>query len=114
MSTLVFSIPRRGPLDVVLRDRATQHDARVESERREDGVEDLAAHVVEVHVDAGGTRLAKTLTQVLVAIVETRVKAVTFDDLGALLGSPGYADDHAGALRTRDLAGDRSGRSRGA
>src|SRR5687767_2415095 len=37
---------------VVLRDRAADHDARVHGEAREACVQDLAAHVVEIDVDA--------------------------------------------------------------
>ncbi len=105
-------MPRRGPLDVVLRDRATQHDARVQREIGEHGVEDLAPHVVEVQVHARRTGLAQSRRKVILAIVQARVEAVRLDDLGALLRPAGDPDHPRCPCALGDLARDRTGGSR--
>ena len=61
-------------------------------QEREDGVEDLAADVLEVDVDAGGAGLLQSLRERRVAVVQAGVEAELFRDVPTLLLAPGDAD----------------------
>ena len=74
------------------------------------GVEDVAAHVVEEHVDAVGGELAESAGDVLVAVVHRCVEPEVVHQVRALRWAAGDAD-HPGAVALRDLAGDRSDRA---
>src|SRR5579862_2011824 len=69
--------PDRIPLAkvVVLRDRTAQHDPRPERQPRQCMIEDLAADIVEVHVDALRTMLAQRSADVLTLIVNRGAEA---------------------------------------
>src|SRR5581483_1014405 len=86
---------------VVLRDRAACRDAPERAQREQRRFELGAAHVVEVHVDAVGQRLARRRLAVVERLDAER--AEPFD----LLGRAGAAD-HAAAAKLRDLTRDRA------
>ena len=99
---------------VVLADRAADDDARLAVDARQHGVEDLAADVVEVDVDAfRAVRLQAVLDRAGL-VVDAGVEAELLDDPLALRRAAGDADD-AAALDLRELAdglADRAGRAR--
>jgi len=78
---------------------------------QQDGVEDLAADVVEVDVDAVRRLLAQLGAQIRGLVVDRRVEAQLVGQPRALLGSARDAD-HTAALELRDLARGRTDRAR--
>ena len=81
---------------------------------REHRVEDLAAHVVEVDVDAVGAQLHEAGGDVLGPVVDARVEAELVDDPAALVVGARDADDRRRALELRELSGDRADATGGA
>jgi hypothetical protein len=94
---------RRG--GVGFRDRAAQYDARVEVDPSEDLVEDLAADIVEEHVDPVGAKLRKPSAEVFALVVDGCVEVRLVDQPSAFILAARGADD-AAALDLGDLAGD--------
>ena len=80
-------------------------------EAAEHRVEDRAADVVEVHVDAPRAVLSERCRQVVLAVVDAGVETELVDHHAAFLGTAGDAD-HPGAGDLGDLAGDRTGGTR--
>src|SRR5258708_13952536 len=78
----------RWPVAVVGGDRSAQDDAAFQRELAEAVVEDRAADVVEVQVDAVGAALAQTCREVVVLVVARLVEAQLLDYVGALLPPP--------------------------
>ena len=93
---------------VVLRNGPADDDPSAQSDVGQRGVENLAAHVVEVQVNAVGTGRTQTPREVLFAVVETLIKTVLFDDLGAFLRTAGDADHLFGPAGPGNLADHRS------
>ena len=73
-------------------------------------VEDLAADVVEVHVDPVRAQLLERGANVIALVVDRRVEAQIVDEEPALLRAAGDADD-ATALDLRDLSDDHADRA---
>ena len=99
---------------VVLRDLPADGHARIGVEVQQYGVEDVAADVVEVDVDALGSGLGERRPDGARLVVDAGVEAEIGDDVAALLGPAGDADG-AAALDARDLAdgaADGAGRRR--
>ena len=94
---------RRG--GVGFRDRAAQHDARVDVDPSEDLVEDLAADIVEEHVDPAGAKLRKPSAEVFALVVDGGVEVRLVDQPSAFSRAARGADNLA-ALDLGDLAGD--------
>ena len=94
--------PARRTFVVVLRDRTADHDARVTSEPGEHRIEDLAADVVEIHIDPVGALLLERDADVLVLVVDRRVEAQVLDEEPAFLRAARDADD-ATPFDLRDL-----------
>ena len=69
----------------------------------QDGVEDLAADIVEVHVHPVRTALAQRGADVLALVVDRRVEAELLDDEPALL-RPACDPDDPATLDLRDLS----------
>ena len=83
-----------------------------EREPAQHRVEQVAADVVEEHVDTVGRELLEPGGDVFGLVVDARVEAELVDDPRALRRRTGDPD-HAGALHLRDLAGDRPDSARG-
>ena len=96
---------RRAALLVVGRDGPAQHHPPMLVEPAQHGVEDGAAHVVEVHVHPVGTQLRQLAGQVRRPMVDAPVEAELVDHPGALLVAPGDPH-HPAAVQLGDLAGD--------
>jgi len=79
----------------------------------QEGVERLAADVVERDVDPVGAQVAEARHHVLAAVVDDRVEPGLVAQPRAFLVAPGDAD-HAAAADLRDLRGNAAGRTRGA
>ena len=90
---------------VVAADRAAHGEARVLRGALQHRVEDLAPHVVEVHVHVVRGGLAELLAEVGRLVVDGGVEAELLRQHAALVGAAGDADD-AGAAELGDLAGD--------
>ena len=73
---------------VVLRDRAADDDPRAARELREHRVEDVAADVVEIDVDALGAMLAQRLLDVLALVVDGGVEAELVDEVAGTSPAP--------------------------
>jgi len=67
--------------------RSAQHDARAEGQSRERMIEDLAAHVVEIHIDTLRAMLGQRLADILILIVNRGVEAGLFQQPVAFLAS---------------------------
>src|SRR4029077_11966766 len=93
------------PRGVVLGDRTADHDARPTGQTGQDGVEDLAADVIEVDVNPVGGGLAQRSPDVLCLVVDGGVEAEIVGEPATLLLAAGNAD-HAAALDLGDLPGD--------
>ena len=78
----------------------------------ERGLEDLAANVVEEHVEALRAELAKALRDVLGLVIDRRVETELVRQPGAFLGAAGDTDDSAAPVRG-ELARDGPGRAGG-
>ena len=101
---------RLGPLEVVLRDLAADGDAGADVEPRVDGGRDLAAAVVEVHVDAVRARLLECGTHVVVLVVDGGVVAERLQQLALLLLAAGDSDG-AAARELRQLTDELADRA---
>ncbi len=69
----------------------------------EHGVEDIAADIVEIHVDAVWTVRPQALARVSCLVVDRGVEAEFLDEVAAFVGAARDAD-RAAALDLRDLA----------
>ena len=101
---------------VVLRDGAADDDAGPQVDARENGVENLAADIVEVDVDAARTVFLQAILDGAGAgfVIDTGVKAEFIDDEIAFFLAAGNAD-YTAAEVFGDLAdrhADRTGRTR--
>src|SRR5262249_39113762 len=96
---------------VVFGDETADHDAREAIHHRQQRIEQRAADVLEVHVDATRARSAQSAGQVIRPVIDAIIEAKLADDVVALGLAAGDADDAA----TRDLpelsndAADRTG-----
>src|SRR5690606_24198931 len=97
---------------VVAGDQAAQRDAGMNVEEWQDGVEDRAADILEIDVDAAGNGFPELLREVRVVAVDAGVEAECLDHEAAFLRAAGNADD-AAALYFGDLADDRADRAAG-
>jgi hypothetical protein len=100
------------PQVVVPGDRTAERDASADGQVRQHGVEDLAAHVVEVDVDATRRELAQAGADGALPIVDRGIEAELLRQPAALLLAAGDTDD-AAALDLRDLRRERPGRAGG-
>ena len=98
---------------VVLRDGTAQRGPPAVVEGPHRRLEVVAADVVEVDVDAAGSRDRELVGDRAVLVVERGVEAVAAREERDLLGRTGRADDAAGTLEPGDLADHRAHRSRG-
>ncbi len=88
---------------VVLRNQAAHRHARADVEQRQHGVEDRAADVLEIDVDAVRAGVGQLSREVRRAPVEAHVEAERAGDVAAFFGVARDAD-HAAAFQLRDLA----------
>src|ERR1700733_13248774 len=96
---------RRGSLG--FRDRTAQRDTRVNVDPSQDFVEDLAADIVEEHVDPVGAKLRKPSTDVFALVVDGGVEVRPVDQpIAFVLATRGA--NHAAAFDLSDLACDRA------
>src|SRR5580692_7419879 len=77
---------------VVLRNRAANQDTRATRELRERGIENLAAHIVEINIDALRAVLLQRLTDVFCLVINSRVESKFLDDEFALRRTTSNAD----------------------
>ena len=82
-------------LEVVLRDLAADRDPRAPAEPGVDRPREVAADVVEVHIDPFGAGLFERGAHILALVVDRGVVAVERDEVGLLLGAAG--DPHCAA-----------------
>src|ERR1044071_2216165 len=95
---------------VVVRDRAADDDTAEQVRARQHGVEDLAADIVEVHVDALRTGLLKRRGEIAALVVDAGIEAELVLHVRALLASAGDADG-APTPDLRELAHDAADRT---
>jgi hypothetical protein len=98
---------------VVFRYRAADRDAREAVEQREDRVENGAADILEIDIDAVGAGGFERVGEILPLVIDGAVEAEFARDEIAFLRAARDADD-AAAFELRDLARDRADRARGA
>src|SRR4029079_16245128 len=98
---------------VVLADRAADHDACLARELGEHLVEDLAADVVEIDIDAVRTVLLEAVAHAAGLVVDAGVETQLLDHPFAL-GRTARAADGAAALDLRALPDGLADRTRGA
>src|SRR6187455_225735 len=96
----------RGRYAVILRDRAAAGDAAAVVHQRETRLENVAADIVEIDVDAVGSRRPQRLEGRAVLVIDRGVEAEFGRQPLALVLAAGDADDVA-ALDLRDLPDDR-------
>ena len=96
---------------VVARDQAADDDARERVHHRQDRVEDLAADVLEVDVDALGAGRLQVALEVARLVVDAGIEAEFLHDVVALRLAAGDADRAAapGLGELADHAADRAG-----
>src|SRR5262249_48744991 len=92
---------------VVLRDQAADGDAPVEIHLREADIQDVAADVVEVHVDAAGAGSFQGVGQVFPAVVDGGIEFELLQQPPALFGRSGEGPG-ATSLDAGDLADQRT------
>src|ERR1051325_545765 len=92
---------------IVLADGAADTDAAVEGDLGQADVQDLAADVVEIDIDAVGRELAQAFGHVLALVVDAGVEAEFVDHKGALADAAGDADSPP-ALDLGQLTNDRA------
>jgi len=102
----------RGRVDVVGRDVAAQHHARVHRDAAQHGVEQPATDVVEEDVDTVRRELTEPGRDVFGLVVDARVEAELIDHPCAL-GRRARDAEHTRALHLGDLARDRAHPARG-
>jgi len=112
LATQAASLRRASSPEVVAGDGAAQHDAGPSRDAPQHLVQDRAAHVVEVDVDAIGTQRGEAPAYVFGLVVDGRVEAGFGGEPAAFLRAAGDAD-HAAALEAGDLTGHRAGGARG-
>ena len=98
---------------VVLRDRAAQGNAGVQVDLPQHGFQDLAAHVLEDHVDPVWAGLGQVVIKRLGPVVDGGVESQVVDDVLAL-GVAAANADHAAPLNFGNLPGGAANGSRGA
>ena len=103
--------PVRGGRPVVLGDGAAAGDAAVQVHLRQAGLQNVAADIVEIDVDALRRRRLERLEHAAGLVVDRRIEAELAREPVALVAPAGDAD-HAAALDLADLATstDRAGR----
>ena len=94
------------PGRVVGRDRTAARDAGADRQVGERSIEDLAAHVVEVDVDAIRTQFDEPRPDVFGLVVDARIEPEVLDDPTALLVTASDTDDGARSLDLRQLTRD--------
>ena len=102
----------RGTRGVVGGDQPAHGDAAEQVHLHQHGVEDLAADVLEVDVDALGRGGLELGGEVAGLVVDAGVEAELLRHVAALVGAAGDADG-AAALDLGDLADDRADRAGG-
>src|SRR5207245_975910 len=95
---------------VVLGDQAAEDDTGEAIHLAEQRVEHLAADVLEVDIDAGGTRASQVLVQVPALVVDAGIEAEFIGDVIAFRGATGDTDD-AAALNLGELPDDAADRA---
>src|SRR6202000_1178808 len=94
-----------GFLVVVLADGPADHHASLEVQASQHGVEDIAADIVEIHVDTLRTLAFQTGLNVFFLVVDGAVEAQFVDQEPALLRAAGNPH-HTAALELGDLPGN--------
>src|SRR5580700_5634077 len=89
----------------ILRDRSAEDDSGATRQVGERGLENGAADVVKINVDALGAMLAEGTSDVYGFVIDGGIEAEVIDDEAALLGASGDADDVA-VLNFGDLPDD--------
>src|SRR3984893_18518964 len=75
-----------GRIEFVLRDHAAEGNAGVRIHEPQDGIEERPAHVLEVDVDAGGTRRAERFQKIArLLVVDGGVRAQLLGQVGTLV-----------------------------
>ena len=98
---------------VILGDQPAKRDARSRVEKRRDRIENLAADILEIDVDAVRRRGLQLLGKTVRLVVDAGIEAERVGGMGAFVRSTGDADD----LQPEDLAdlpdsrADRAGRA---
>ena len=93
-------------------DDSAQHDPGFGGDSAEHGVENRAADVVEIDIDASGAVLLECGGEIFVLVVDTRIEPEVLHNSATLLWPSGDTY-HAGPGDLGDLAGDRTGGPRG-
>ena len=88
-----------------MRDCSADDDSGAAREVGERSLQNRAADVVEIDIDALGTMLPEGASDVFGFVIDSGIEAEVFDDIAALLGAPGDADDVA-VFDFGDLADD--------
>src|SRR5439155_11047629 len=102
---------RRRVGGVVLRNHPAQRDARATIDQPQHDRQYRTPHVLEVHVDAGGTGRAECRDEIVRLVVDARVETKSVDRVTALFGRTGDADRPA-VPDFRELTDDRAHRAR--
>src|SRR5882762_8760495 len=102
--------PGRGLLDVVLRNVAATDDAAAQVHQRKGSVEHGSAGIVEIDVDAAGTRRRQRAAHAARLVVDGRIEAELAREPVALV-LPARRADHAATGEPGDLADHRSHRA---
>ena len=78
-----------------MRDQTDERNARADIDPFQDRFEDIAADIIEVDVDALGTRDLERFLQIFLFVIDAGVESEVLDDVGTLLVRARRSDDPA-------------------
>ena len=98
---------------VVLADGPADHHSRLEGQTSEHGIENVAADVIKIHIDAFRAFALEAGNHILVFVVDGAIETQLINQELALVGAAGNAD-HTATLEFGDLPGNAAHRAGGA